>query len=384
MTEFKHHRAGIDATGLDPRWPSAVIGALLLGGLFAFLAGDRVPIPVPVPGVSPTYWIGWSPLTGLALLLYLLRGGGLGVDRRRYLIGGAGIAVVTVGSALNAWEATEDVALITAIHLPLVVWMIVGWTVSGTRPISDQLYPYLLKSVETLIAAGLFLIAGVIFGGLTLGVFRALGVELPGRLVSVAAASGLGATPLLALAMVFDPTRAPRDQDWSRGLAGIQRIIPRLLVPAALGVLLVYVLWFIPNQFWRPFEDRTALVVFNLTIVAIVALTATALPGYDEEQNPRLVGLLRRALLAMGLLTVLLNAYALTAGIWRIMESGLTPNRHVLLGWNVVTLALMTMMTATLWRAGPEWVSNLRRTLVRMMVPSTFWALWVLWIVAQL
>ena len=147
---------------------------------------------------------------------------------------------------------------------------------------------------------------------------------------------------------------------------------------------MIYVLWFIPNHFWRPFEDRSALVVFNLSIVAVVFLMANAVPGFDELHSARFGGLLRRALLALSLLTFLLNAYALIADVWRIAELGLTPNRHAVLGWNVVTLAMLALLVGPLLRESPDWVASFRRSLIRIMVAAAVWALWVLWFVPNI
>ena len=191
---------------LDPRWPPAIIGAVLLGGLFALLSGNEIPFPVPAPEVPTAYWIGWSPLAGLFLLIFNFTAAGSSPDRRRYLTGAIAIVAATAGAAYNAWSpVSEDVAVLTAIHLPLVVWFVVGWTVWGQRATPEQRYAYLLKSVETVVAAGLFLISGAIFAALTFGVFQALGVELPEAL-----------TPEQRYAYLSSPPPAPSASGRSR------------------------------------------------------------------------------------------------------------------------------------------------------------------------
>ena len=92
-------------------------------------------------------------------------------------------------------------------------------------------------------------VTGALFLGLTFGIFAVLGIQLPQDGLRRVAAWGIGAIPILALASVYDPTTAPVAQSWATGLARILRILSRLLLPLALGVLAVYVFWFIPAYF---------------------------------------------------------------------------------------------------------------------------------------
>ena len=63
-------------------------------------------------------------------------------------------------------------------------------------------------------------------------------------------------------------------------------------------------------------------------------LLCAAASGRREQDNQ----VLRYALLSLAALTLVLNLYALAAIAYRTLELGLTPNRHAVLGWNIVTL----------------------------------------------
>ena len=375
----------LTAPSLEAHWLPAIGLAVVLGGLFALLADGRVPVPLPTDGAAPAYWIGWSPSMGLAVLLYLLLAGRDTSRRSAYGLGAGLILLAALIAGLTAWDRTDDVAILTAIHLPFVVWMTVGWTISRTGGSGDQLYGYLLKSVETIVTAGLYLIAGYIFAGLTFGIFSVLGVELPATVAGRLAAFGIGLVPLLALASVYAPRAAPATQDWSRGLARLVRLLPRLMLPAAIGILLIYLLWFVPTRFSQPFDDRSALVVYNASIMAIIAVMSSAVTGIDEQLSNRYDRLLRYAILALGVLSLLLNAYALGAIASRIIDFGLTPNRHAVCGWNVVTLAMLAVLSGSIWRAGDsQWASHFRRMLPRLLVPATVWSVWILLVLPHL
>ena len=156
--------AGSDVRLLGQRerrhWSAAVVGSVVLGLFFMFFAGGRPPVPAPGEA-APLFWIGWGPLTALGLLVYLAV-----VDRRREHVrryGTAAIVVVFAGvlTGFIAWGRTDHVAILIALHLPFIAWAVVGG--SGTLRYPDaarQFYAFLVKSVETCMTAGIYLVAG--------------------------------------------------------------------------------------------------------------------------------------------------------------------------------------------------------------------------------
>ena len=51
-------------------WRTAIGASAALGLLFVVLADGRPPVPAP-GSAAPSFWIGWAPLTALAVLVYL-------------------------------------------------------------------------------------------------------------------------------------------------------------------------------------------------------------------------------------------------------------------------------------------------------------------------
>lgn len=179
----------------------------------------------------------------------------------------------------------------------------------------------------------------------------------------------------LALASVYQADLPPAEQNWQMGLTRTLRILTRLMLPLALGVLAVYVFWFIPLNFSGAFEERNVLIMYNITIIAIIMLLCTTVSGEADDQQ----SVLYYAILTMAILTVVLNAYALTAIISRILQFGLTPNRHAVVGWNSVTLVMLLLIVIQLWRSrNREWLSVFREATAWVMLLPVGWALWVL------
>ena len=82
---------------------------------------------------------------------------------------------------------------------------------------------------------------------------------------------------------------------------------------------------------------------------------------------------------ALGGLTLLLNVYALIAIASRIYESGLTPNRYAVLGWNTVTLLMLVVVGSQLWRRRSNpWVDIFRESTARVSLLAVAWALWTI------
>jgi hypothetical protein len=211
-----------------------------------------------------------------------------------------------------------------------------------------------------------------------------LGINLPEDDLQTVAAWGIGAIPVLALASVYNPMAAPVAQDWTTGLTRILRILNQLILPLALGVLVVYVFWFVPAYFWRPFQEREVLIVYNATILAILVLLTVVVSGPVDERSPRQDTILRYAVQALVGLTLFLNVYALAAIASRTLNFGLTPNRYAVFGWNIVTLLMLAVVAFRQWRdRSDQWVYSFRESIARVSVLAVAWALWVLIVLPQ-
>lgn len=267
-----------------------------------------------------------------------------------------------------------------ALHLPFVAWAALGAGLSLGHPDApEQGHAFMVKSVEIAVTVGLYFGTWMLFVGLTAGIFAVLGFQPSGETMQAAAAWGIGAVPLLALATVCDPSRTPAAQRWDTGLARLLRILTGIFLPLALAVLVVYVGWFIPAYFWRPFQEREVLAVYNATIMAILVLMTAVLTDPTEQRSTAQETSLRYQLLALGGLTFSLNLYALAAILSRTLEYGLTPNRYAVLGWNIATLLMLGLALAGQWRAQKsDWASAFRIALGRGTALAALWALWVL------
>jgi hypothetical protein len=274
--------------------------------------------------------------------------------------------------------ASEQYLILATIHIPLLCWVALGVSALGIRSSVADRFAFLIKSIEVAIVAGLYLGAGMAFGGITIGMFAALGIELPEILLRLIAAGGFGLVPVLALATIYDPTATPAGQDFEQGLSKFIATMMRLLIPLTLVVLAIYIT-VIPFYFLAPFERRDVLIVYNLMLFAIVGLLMGATPIRGGDLSPSLRKLLRIGIIVVAGLVVLVSLYALSAVVYRTFQGGWTLNRVTVIGWNSINIGILLVLIATQIRKGREgWIEALQAVFSRATNAYLAWGLFVL------
>ena len=361
------------------RWGTIIGASVLLGVFTALLARGKPPVPFPEDG-NFLFWVGWAPLVALGLLTFLAYSEPTRHNLPRYAMAAGALVLMALYVGLTTPVEEVDLSILSAFHLPLLSWSVVGAALSFSYPDpARQAFGYMVKSVETLLTGMILFAAGVLFMLLTFGIFSVLGIELPEEDLVVLIAWAVGAIPLLALGSVYEVRLPPAAQDWSSGLTRTIRFVAYILLPLALGVLLVYVLWFIPVYFWMAFDEREVLIVYNATILAILVLLTVLVSGPIDARSARLEALFRYGVVALGLLTLILNVYALAAISSRTLEAGLTPNRLAVIGWNVTTLLVLTTVAFRVYSQRHEpWLGVMREAIGRFAPLAAVWALLLL------
>lgn len=369
--------------GGSSRWLPAIVVSLCLGFLYAYFADATAPYASSFKPRLAAEWslFGWAPAAALAALAYLAFVDGRPERRRFYVYTGLGVTGLALVAAGLFWGAKGDIHNLVVLHLPFLVWAMVGAGLSlGVKEPARQFFGYIVKSIEVLLTGAVYLAAGMIFTGLTIGIFSVLGVELPERWQMLIAAWGLGVTPVISVASVYAANRPPAKQEVGAGPASILRVIARLLLPLAIGVLIVYA-GFVPANFWRPFREREVLLVYNATVLALIALLTYVVPGPDEEIGRVQSRWLRVGALGASALTFLLNAYSLAAIASRTIGGGLTPNREAVLGWNVATLFMLGALIWSLVRADTDsWPEAFSSWFGRAITLTFVWSFWVMFV----
>jgi len=359
-----------------PNWKLAIPTGVITGLIFWLLSDPNLQFLDHIPHIV----LLWAPIATLLALAFLV------ITARRYasrsLTAGILLAVACIYALLIAPSQTmgyhRHYLDLMAIHLPLLSWVVLGISLVGVRSNQDARFAFLTKSIEVMITAGLYLIAGVAFGTITIGLFQALSIKLPDVLMRLIAAGGFGLIPVLAVASMYDPGLEAEEQDFSQGLSKLIATMMRLLLPLTLFVLLVYV-FVIPFNFMEPFRNRDLLIVYNVMLFAIMGLLIGVTPIKVETLSAGLQRNLRNGILAVAILAILVSLYALSATVYRTFQGGITINRLTIIGWNIINIAILVILAYKQARnRGQAWSDDLKSVFSLGAVGYTIWAIFLI------
>ncbi len=326
---------------------------------------------------SPLIMLIWAPIATITALIFIYV-----ISKRNYLytiISCLGLIIACVYVLLLAPGQShipgQDYLMYMMIQLPILCWIAIGVSVMRFRSSDTNRFAFLTKSIEVMIAAGLYLIFGMAFGGITLGLFAALNITPPDIIIRLFAAGGIGLIPVIAIATMYDPHVSPEAQDFSQGLSKFVFTMVRLLLPLTLVVLVIYI-FVIPFNFMAPFKNRDLLIIYNVMQFAIVGLLIGATPLKVDELSIKLQTWLRRGIIAVCILALLISLYALSAVIYRTALGELTLNRTTIIGWNIINIVIFVSLIVTQLRKGfLGWHERLQIVFSKATIAYLVWSL---------
>ena len=365
-------------------WGWALPWAVLNGLLLWLLSDDRrfmLRVTNPLTGqvytLLPVVLLLAAPISAAVIAWFLtLAGRGRPGRAAAVALGLAAAAAYVLLTFRGIWPRVyqEQYLGLMALHLGLLAWAGVGAVALAHRGDATNRFAFLVKSLEAFVIAGLLAVAGGLFTAITFGLFNALGIQPP-EVVQRLFIAGGGLIVVIAAALAYDPAAAPVEQPADEGLSKLVALLMRLLLPLAVGVLIVY-LAFIPANWRQPFENRDVLLTFNGMLFAVIALLVGATPVREAELATRGQVWLRRGAMALAGLAVLVSLYALAAILYRTANDRLTPNRLVFIGWNVINIAILAVLLIRQARVGGgNWLAAMHRTFALGTMLYLTWAL---------
>jgi hypothetical protein len=116
---------------------------------------------------------------------------------------------------------------------------------------------------------------------------------------------------------------------------GIASVLARVFAPLFLVMTSAYLaVAFLGGQ--SPFVDREFLITFNGLLLVVLGMTVFSIAERGEQTE---VGWIDYVNVALLVVTLVIDAIALSAILFRLTSYGLTPNRVVVLGANLVVMA---------------------------------------------
>jgi hypothetical protein len=240
------------------------------------------------------------------------------------------LALPFVASAAFAnvfpFRADSDTEKLTALHLPIALWMAVGFAYVRKRWFAAAgRMDFVRFSGELAIYYVLIALGGGVLTGFTVMMFAAIGMNpewFVGNWLVPCGAAG---------ALIVGSWLVEAKQSVIENMAPV---LTRLFTPLFTVLLLV----FLVTMAWTgsPIDvKRNVLIGFDLLLVLVVGLVLYAASARDPEAPPDFFDGLQLLLVASALAV---DGLALAAIAARISEFGFTPNRVAALGENLILL----------------------------------------------
>jgi hypothetical protein len=266
---------------------------------------------------------------------------------------------------------TESATLTLAcIHLPILLWGLLGISFSGQELQNFQKrLEFLRFNGDLMVMSGLLLIAGGLMTGITLGLFELIGLKIQEFYFRYVVIFGLPMVPIIATFLT---------QNNPQLVNKVSPVIAKLFSPLVLVMLVVY-LFAIVSSGKDPYNDREFLLLFNLLLIGVMALIFFSVAESANRQKNKF-GIC--ILLLLAIVTTIVNLIALSAIIHRISEWGISPNRIAVLGANVLMLIHIMIVITKLYKStfGKKELSDVGRSIVQYILVYLIWAILVVFI----
>jgi hypothetical protein len=282
------------------------------------------------------------------------------------VIGVLALLFVLGAVAANAYPLAEDSqsVVLTAIHLPLALWLVVGVAYMGGQWRSDRRrMDFIRFTGEWLIYFVLIGLGGGVLIGFTIGTFDAIGLDAEEFINSWLLPCGAMAAVVVAAWLVEAKQSV---------IENMAPVLTRVFTPLFAVTLLAFLIAVVWTNTGIDVQ-RDVLILFDLLLVVVLGLLLYAISARDPTAGPGLFDSLQFALVLSALIIDVMVLLAITG---RITEWGFTPNKTAALGENVI---LLTNLAWSAWLflgflRGRMPFARLERWQTRYMIMYAVWA----------
>ena len=219
-----------------------------------------------------------------------------------------------------------DTESLTAIHLPIALWLAVGFAYVGGRWRSvERRTDFVRFSGELFIYYVLIALGGGVFSLLTWGMFEAIDLELGDFIAEWVLPCGAMGAVLVGAWLV------ERRQSVMQNIAPM---LSRVFTPLFAVMLPIFLAAMVVTGEWIDM-DRDMLIGFDIMLALVLGMLLFSISARDTQTRPGVFDALQLLLVVAAIAADLM---ALSAIVGRISEFGFTPNRTAALGGNLVLL----------------------------------------------
>ncbi|MFC9894284.1 hypothetical protein ACFVMC_11375 [Nocardia sp. NPDC127579] len=239
-----------------------------------------------------------------------------------------------VAANVYALDTDSQSLALTAIHLPVALWLVAGVAYAGGDWRShERRMDFIRFTGGWVVYLVLIYLGGGVLTAITAGTFDAIGIEVETFVGEWLAPCGAVAAIVVAAWLV----------ETRQGvIETIAPMLTRIFTPLFTVVLLALLAGFGLSSTGVE-VDRDVLILFDLLLVVILGLLLYSISAVDRPERPTLFDRLQLALVVSALLVDVLVLATLTL---RITEYGSSPNKVAALGENLI---LLTNLAWSAW-----------------------------------
>ncbi|HEX8356367.1 MAG TPA: hypothetical protein VF610_03105 [Segetibacter sp.] len=232
----------------------------------------------------------------------------------------------------------SDTLILSCVHLLLVLWSVAGFAFVGSvQADSGKRLAYLKYNGDLIVITTLIVIAGGILTGLTIGLFSLIGFNIEKFYFENIVIFALPAAPIMGTFLTLTNPQL---------VGKVSPVIAKIFSPLVLVMLVIYLAAMAFSQ-KNPYNDRDFLLIFNALLLGVMAIIFFSVA---ETVTTTKRGGQIWVLALLALVTIIVNCVALSAILFRMSTSGVTPNRAAVFGGNVLILIHLLLVSAQLIR----------------------------------
>ncbi len=298
---------------------------------FCLVAGVVAKMPSFLPIDSDWFYPRFIPIIVIsAVISYFIKTTKSSRKVHRLVI--AGVATSIVYLAILPDNDSSASITMALIHLPMFAMSLLAVSFMADEWNSVEFRLNFIRYLgEMGIYSVLILLGGMVLTGITLGLFSLIDLSIEQWYMDYIVVLGLISSPLVAT-YLFDSV-----QDRQSKFASI---LSNVFSPLFLITVLTYLAATL-YQGKSPFSDRNFLITFNGLLVVILALTIFSISGKKRMNGVTASDYINVLLVSA---TLIVNIVALSAILFRWAEYGVTVNRVVVTGANILIFVHLMLL----------------------------------------
>ncbi len=331
--------------------------------LFSFLAGTFFKIP-ELFGYSfndPQYQLFYFKNLSFFILpliaLFFLYKNKANLKRTAVILG------IFAGAALliNAYPSypPNSTEILTALHLPLFLWLVTGVAYLGIEWRSSQGRMNFIRFTGEAIIYGTLIFCGlIVLAMFTQAMFFAIQIDASWFIQNYLVVYGAAAVAMITVYLVETKKSV---------VENFAPILAKIFSPLFLFTMIAFLVILLLSG-KSPFMERDYLIAFDFMLVLVLGLVLYTISARNPYAKNKLFDYLNLALIVVAMI---IDAVALSAILLRLSAFGITPNKLAALGENLI---LLINLAGLAWLYGRFFVKKIDFTRIENWQTSYLYA----------